>query len=89
VLHDEFQIGMDPSSAKKKFENKTQNRKKELLSMFWSLVTKPSKMKDKKGSIQQAEALEVRLTQRVKTNIRRIRVMQQPYALNFRLTKRM
>jgi hypothetical protein len=80
---------MDPSSAKKKFENKTQNRKKELLSMFWSLVTKPSKMKDKKGSIQQAEALEVRLTQRVKTNIRRIRVMQQPYALNFRLTKRM
>jgi hypothetical protein len=45
-------------------------------------------MKDKKGSIQQAEALEVRLTQRVKTNIRRIRVMQQPYALNFRLTKR-
>jgi hypothetical protein len=80
---------MDPSSAKKKFENKTQNRKKELLSMFWSLVTKPSKMKDKKGSIQQAEALEVRLTQRVKTNIRRIRVMQQPYALNFRQTKRM
>jgi hypothetical protein len=51
------------------------------------LVTKRSKIKDKKGSIQQPEALECRLTQRVKTNIRRIRLMQQPDALNFRLKK--